>query len=138
MYCFFSSNCLLSFLLTVLLKQNFDVPIDSSADLVNRNITPYVHPGGFVWKDVLKNSPIKANQELSSRLVIPEDWDAWEVLTQKALEKGTFAKLDNGLSKKEKLMGIWYQSKTTPLTTRYSGYVTDKKWKLNEAIIENL
>ena len=76
MYCFFSSNCLLSFLLTVLLKQNFDVPIDSSADLVNRNITPYVHPGGFVWKDVLKNSPIKANQELSSRLEIPEDWDA--------------------------------------------------------------
>ena len=147
--CFFSTNCLLSFLLTVLLEQNFDVAIDSSADLENRNITPYLHPGGFVWKDVLKNSPIKANQELSSRLVIPEDWDAQEVLTLEALEKGTFAKLDksfvfhfyrldNGLSKKEKLISIWYQSKTTPLTTRYSGYVTDKKWKLNEAILENL
>ena len=113
------------------MKPNYEAPIDSSADLVTRNIRPYVHPGGFVWKDVLKNSPIKANQELSSRLVIPEDWDDWEALTRKTLEKGTYAKLGNEITDREKSMGVWYQSKTTPWSTKYSGYVRDAFYKKN-------
>ena len=79
----------------------------------------------------MKNSPIKANQELSSRLVIPEDWDDWEALTRKTLEKGTYAKLGNEITDREKSMGVWYQSKTTPWSTKYSGYVRDAFYKKN-------
>ena len=119
--------------MTILLTPNFESPVDSSEDVLERNLIPYVHPGGFIWKQRLQDSVSKANQELSEKLIIPDDYDAFFNLSEKTIQKGSYARLEIYLKKKEEDMGLWYRSRPVfQWSPSFSGFVTDKKWNLIE------
>ena len=66
----FILHFLLSNYLTVLLRPNFEKPVDTAADLISRNITPEVQPHQKIYIQIFVNSPDLIYQELSQRLLV--------------------------------------------------------------------
>ena len=73
----FISHFILSNYLTVLLKPDYETPVDTTADLFARDMTPFYKPGAQFYIQYFADSPDPVYQELSRRLVIPEDWDEY-------------------------------------------------------------
>ena len=53
------SHILLCNLLTTILRPNFEEPLDTAKQLVEKNITLYGGPGGHLWKKSLLDSSIE-------------------------------------------------------------------------------
>ena len=138
----FILHFLLSNYLTVLLRPSYERPVDTSNDLIDRDITPFIHPAGGVFKQALANNPDPKMQEISRRLVVTKDWIEFEVMVKKVLSTGLFADLSpipRLFSKmardKEQELSNWYRS-TETVATLFSpfspAHCLNKKWPLKK------
>ena len=66
----FILHFLLSRYLTVLLKQGYEEPVDTAADLIRRDITPILPRSYTIYVQIFANSPDPIYQELSRKLYI--------------------------------------------------------------------
>ena len=120
--------------LTTILKPNFETPIDTLEQLLERNLTLAAWPySGDFWAEQLNKSENPSYREIS--------WAEFDNITKyKMLSKGTHAQIATYLYPSEMKWGIeynhgrgWYRSKQViPGFSPYGGIITNKKWILNE------
>ena len=132
----FCRHILLCNLLTTILRPNFEEPLDTAKQLVDKNITLYNQPWGDIWKQFLLESPIPEYNILGETMIIADDWDHFDNITlHDVIGAGTHAQVSTSVAQYELAMGNWYRSKEK-LAGKYpyGGYLTNKKWHLNEVI----
>ena len=132
--------------LKVLLKPHKEVPVDSTKDIIKRNITPWGYTGwGLSAYDHFKNTSHfgPEYQELLQKIQIPKPGEEW---------RGIVGRVFN-LSKSEAWLGygpgerwwlrrnnldgrfkqFWISKESIPLSEHpYAFYLTNKKWPLLE------
>ena len=117
-----------------MLKPRFEDPIDSARQIIENNITLFEVPSGDYWVQFLANSPIPEYQTLSKILIIPNDWDElWHLIEDGIIGNGTHAQMSYCLESWEKSLGRWWKGNLGLGNYPYGGYLSDKKWHLNEA-----
>ena len=136
------SHCLLCNVLKTILKPNFEKPIDTIEQLVERNITLAAWPAsGVFWADHLNKSKNPSYRVVAKTIEVAESWAEFDNITKyKMLSKGTHAQIATFLYPWEMKWGKeynhgrgWYRSKQViPGFSPYGGLVTNKKWILNE------
>ena len=91
-------------------------------------------PGYYYWVQFLANSPIPEYQTLSKSMMIAKDWDEfWHLAEHGIIGNGTHAIMIYGLGPMEKSFGRWWKGNLVLGNFPYGGYLSDKKWHLNEA-----
>ena len=128
------SHILLCNLLTTILRPNFEEPLDTAKQLVEKNITLYDGPSYEIWKQFLLESPIPEYNILGETYLIADDWDHFDNITlHDAIGAGTHAQMVGSIYGLSLSMGRWYRSKEKVAGKYpYGGYLTNKKWHLNE------
>ena len=132
----FFSHILLCNVLTVILRPNFEEPLDTAKQLDEKDITIYFEPGFDGNKQWLLDSPILENRILGENAIIADDWDHFDYITKHyVIGAGTHAQMEAHLAPYELSMGRWYRSKEMVSGMNpIGGYLTNKKWHLNEVI----
>ena len=129
----------------MILRPNFEEPLDTAKQLVERNITLYYQPGFEGNKQWLLDSPILEYRILGENTIIADDSDHFNNITaHDVMGAGTHAQrtyfVDSGtdlkLGEEYHPQGRgWYRSKETLSGINpYYGYLTSKKWHLNEVL----
>ena len=130
------------------MEPKFEEPLDTAKQLVEKNITLYNGPGTELWKQFLLESSIPEYNILGENYIIADDWDNYYYMTEHdALGAGTHALMVSSLDPWELAYGEnkeinsgrgWYRSKEKVAGKYpYGGYLTNKKWHLNEVITKS-
>ena len=128
-------------ILTVILRPNFEEPLDTAKQLVEKNITIYFWPGAESNRQWLVEFPTPKYKILGENSIIADDWDDfYNITANDVMGAGTHAQMgtlvdyiDVQLGEEHHPKGRgWYRSKTKVSGSPYSGFLTDKKWHLNE------
>ena len=129
-------HILLCNLLTTILRPNFEEPLDTAKQLVKKNITLYMGPGTEIWKQFLLESFIPEYNKLGETFIVADDWDHYfSIIEHDVIGAGTHAQIEAHLAPYELAMGRWYRSKEMVSGMNpIGGYLTNKKWHLNEVI----
>ena len=133
----FILHFLLSNYLSVLLKPSYEIPVETTADLIKRDITPVVTPGGDIFVQLFAASSDPNYQEVSKRLVIPDDWDEYADVVRKVTSTGLFATLGTfpNWPVIEDQFHEWYRSSETITgLSVYGIHLTNKKWPLKKVL----
>ena len=135
----FILHFLLSNYLTVLLRPSYEEPVETAADLIKRDITPFTVPGGHIMRQFFAASSDPDLQEISQRLVIAKDmneyWNMVELTNSTGLYAYVLSQPIVGCLKptwcmKEK---YWYKSsEAIGGMNPYGGHLTNKKWPLKK------
>ena len=137
----FILHFLLSNYLTVLLKPKYEPFVDTAADIIERDITPFLWPGAEIYISFFANSPDPNYQEISKRFVIAKDWDEYEDMVRKVISTGLYTDIGSEPwcfdYKKctEEYYKNWYRS-----SERISGnypylvHLSNKKWPLKKVL----
>ena len=129
----FILHFLLSNYLTVLLRPRYEEPVETAADLIKRDITPFLWPDAEGWRESYAASPDPDYQEISRRLVIAKDWDDYEDMISKVISTGMFADIGTIPWVYEEEFKDWYRSsKTLAGDHPYAGHLANKKWPLKK------
>ena len=142
------SHILLCNLLTTILRPNFEEPLDTAKQLVEKNITLYNVPGTEIWKQFLLESSITEYNILGEIYKVANDWEEYDYITEHDLiGAGTHAQMASIITPEEMELGKnkeinsgrgWYRSKEKVAGKYpYGGYLTNKKWHLNEVITKS-
>ena len=128
------STCSVIYYCVIFLQPNFEDPLDTAQDLVDNNIILYYFPGGYIWKQFLAKSPDPAYNKLAETMIITKDWDEFDYYTEHyVIGEGTHAQMVGMLEPLELAMGRWWRSKEKLRGGNpYGGYLSNKKWHLNE------
>ena len=68
-------------LLTTILRPNFEEPLDTAKQLVEKNITLYMIPGREIWKRFLLESSIPEYNILGETMIIADDYNHFDNIT---------------------------------------------------------
>ena len=132
----FILHFLLSNYLSVLLRPSYEEPVDTAADLIKRDITPFVDPGSDIYLQYFAASADPIYQELSERLYVPNDYDEYEDMVPKVISTGKFAILrpePPGWVVAEEDYKNWYKSSEKIRGFNpYVGHLVNKKWPLKK------
>ena len=128
-------HILLCNLLTTILRPNFEEPLDTVKQLVERNIEIYTTPGSYFWKYFFQDSTIPEYKILGETLIIADNWDQYINISKHVHVAGTYALMTVTLPPMYQDMGRWHRSEEKVSGHYpYAGYLTNKKWHLNEVI----
>ena len=117
-----------------MLKQRFEDPIDSAKQIIENNITLFEVPSGDYWVQFLANSPIPEYQTLSPHLKLAGNWiEFFNLIEHGIIGNGTHAIMSFTIMGKWKSLGRWWRGNLVLGNYPYGGYLSDKKWHLNEA-----
>ena len=117
-----------------MLNPRFEDPIDSAKQLIENNITLIEKHNGEYWLQLLANSPIPEYQTLSKNAILTKDHNEFNNLLKNGIfGNGTHAIKTSGLSPRRKRLGRWWRGNLVLGNFPYGGYLSDKKWYLNEA-----
>ena len=61
--------------LGILMKPNYEKPIDSAQDILDRGLTVIRVPGTTFIVEMSKNSPSAISRELAERTIVPKEFD---------------------------------------------------------------
>ena len=123
-------------LLTTILRPNFDEPLDTAKQLVEKNIILFDVPGGDMWKQFMLESPNPEYNKLGMTYIVADDWYHFDNMSlHGVIGNGTHTYMGGTLNWWYFSMGRWYRSKEkVDGKFPYGGYLTNKKWHLNEVI----
>ena len=130
----FILHFLLSNYLTVLLRPSYEQPVETAADLIKRDITPFLLPGGEMYRQFFAASSDPVYQEISRRVVIAKDWDEYEDMVSKVNSTGLFAEIGTlpwWFNSTEEFKD-WYRSSETIGDNPYQINLVNKKWPLKK------
>lgn len=120
------------------MRPNFEDPLDTAKQLVEKNIILCGSPGAEMWKQFLIDSPIPEYKILGENFIIAVTWNHyWSMSQYNIIEDGTHAKMTSYLNPWEKSLGErgWHRSKEKVSGKYpYSGFLTNKKWQVNEVM----
>ena len=125
------------------MRPNFEEPLDTAKQLVEKNITLYNVPGTEIWKQFLLESSITDYNILGKSYIVADDFDHFYYMSEHdVIGAGTHAMMSSYLGPSLLKMGEnkeinsgrgWYRSKEKVAGMYpYAGFLTNKKWHLNE------
>ena len=119
-----------------MLRPNFDEPLDTAKQLVKKNIIVFDGPGSEFWGQFLLESSVPEYNILGETFFCVDDWDTYnDMFLHDILGAGTHAVMLGYLNPEEIALGRWYRSKEKlDGMNPFAGYLTNKKWHLNEVI----
>ena len=117
-----------------MMRPNFDEPINTIEQMVEKGMITYDIPWSTRLKDFLDDSPLPVYNELAKTVFTPKDWDDFDYYTLNyVMGEGTMAQVAGYLYPSELAMGRWWKSKETISGFNpFGGALSDKKWILNE------
>ena len=116
--------------LPVILRANFDDPVDSAQDIVDRNLTLFDVPGADMWQQWLATHANPLYRKISETTIISESWDHYSDLIRLQMRDRTYVSWASYLGPWEKSLGLWWRSKEVfEGEIPYGGFLTRKKWK---------
>ena len=119
--------------LTVLLRPRYEEPVETAADIINRDITPFYSPFGQIMREFLAASPDPNYQEISRRMVISNNWTEYYGMFDKVITTGLFAQIATVPTVPEEEHKKWYRSTETIVGFfPYGVHLTNKKWPLKK------
>ena len=134
----FILHFLLSNYLTVLLRPSYEEPVETAADLIKRDITPFYSLGGEIFSQIFAASSDPNYQEISRRLVIAKDWDDYDDMLRKVTSTGLYAQIGTVPAwhyVQEEEYKHWYRSSgTIGGLNPYGGHLVNKKWPLKKVL----
>ena len=120
------------------MEPQFEEPLDTAKQLVEKNITLYGVAGSEIWKQFLLESSIDEYKILGENFLIPDWDDFYNIAEYDVIGAGTHAYMASRISPGKLEFGRWYRSKEKLAGHfPYAGYLTNKKWHLNEVIIKS-
>ena len=132
----FILHFLLSNYLTVLLRPSYEEPVETTADMIKRNIIPFTIPNASIWKQFFEASPDQNYQLISQRLFITKTWDEYTDMVGTVTSTGKYADMGPWpWLAPEKEFKEWYRS-----TETFSGllpfgqHLSNKKWPLKKVL----
>ena len=132
----FILNFLLCNYLTVLLRPSYEEAVETSEDLIKRDIIPFLDPGAEIYIQFFAASTDPNYQEISERLVISKDWYEYEDMVRKVTLTGKFAEIGSHPSPwfvPEEEYKNWYRSsEAIGGFNPYVGHLSNKKWPLKK------
>ena len=109
--------------------------METAADLIKRDITPILWPGGEKYIALFAASPDPDYQEISRRFVIAKDWDEFEDMVGKVTSTGMFADMGTIPWAPLEEFNDWYRSsKAIPGDQLYGGHIANKNWPLKKVL----
>ena len=133
------------------MKPNFESPVHTARDLVERDITLYHIPGAQVWRQMLSQSDIPEYRKIAETMIITKSWEqVFKMTKNELLSQGTHALMvsylssstlawateydhDKGKYKRNSGRGYYRGERLSlPGVIPEAGYLTNKKWHLNE------
>ncbi len=132
----FILHFLLCNFLTVLLRPRYEDPVDTLADLNERNITLILDPWGEEgWIQWFEDSPYPEFREISQRIVVAKDWDEYDDLLSKVISTGKYANMGTVPWAYEEDWDKWYRSsERVPGLQPYGFHLSNKKWPLKKVL----
>ena len=131
-------------MLTVILRPNFEDYMDTAKQLEEKKITLYFWPDSESTVQFLLDSAILEYRKLGENAIIADDYAHMNNITKHdVLGAGTHATMTYFIDYVELGYGEeyhpdgrgWYRSKEIVSGRNpYAGYVTNKKWHLNEVL----
>ena len=147
----FSSWAYTGPVLSCILRNNFDDPVDTAQDIINLNMTLFVNPGGEMWKLWLAKHNNTDYNKLAKTMITPETWYQYDKMVEQGiLVNRTHVFMANyvypweiskgrqlvkpGLSPRMYHKGgeAWYRSQERVDSFPYGGYMSRKDWRYNE------
>ena len=124
-------------LLTEMFRPRFEDPVDSAQDVADRNITVYEHQ---YYYQHLKNDLLSINSSewthIAETMISVKDWDERDFFTEHNMHgNGTHAFFSSHLYNRDLSIAPaekWWRSSERMPGQTYAGYLSAKKWILNE------
>ena len=123
--------------LTVLLTPSYEEPVETAADLIKRDITPFIWPGSEMYKQLFAASPDPIYQEISRRLIIAKDYDEYEDMVRQVISTGLFAEIGSEpwcFNSTDEYKDWYRSSETIAGDYPYQIHLTNKKWPLKKVL----
>ena len=121
--------------LTVLLRPSYEAPVETAEDLIKRDITPFLYPGGEIWIQFFAASPDPNYQEISRRFVIAKTYDEYNNMATKVISTGMYAHMGILPWARPEEFKHWYRSsETISGTFPFGGHLSNKKWPLKKVL----
>ena len=135
----FILHFLLSNYLTVLLRPSYEPAVETAADIIERDITPFLWPGAETYISFFANSPDPNYKEISRRFIMAKDWVDFQDLSRKVISTGMYAGIgivpfcfqeDCREENRD-----WYRSSNTISGDyQYKVHLSNKKWPLKKVL----
>ena len=112
--------------------------MDTAADIIERDITPFLMPGAEIWRSFLANSPDPNYQEISRRILHVKDWDEYYNLVRKVTSTGLYTEIGTVPTTSvvtEEEHKNWYRSsEMISGDNPYAVHLLNKKWPLKKVL----
>ena len=137
---FISREGLMTVLLESMVAVDFEDNMNTAQQLVENNITLYFFSDiGDFWKEELSKSPDPWHNKLAVTASVTKEPVDFFRMTKDALRDGTAAMMNYKLLPEQIRMGVqynqgmgWHKSTEGVGNNPVKGYLTNKKWTLNE------
>ena len=115
-------------MLPVILRANFDDPVDTAQDIVDRNLTLFMGPNSVMWKQWLATHDNPLYRKISETMFLTKDQDS--MTRHGVMRDNTHVRMGSYLTPHQKSLGLWWRSKERVEGFQgYAGFLTRKKWK---------
>ena len=128
----FILHFLLANYLSVLLKPNHEKPVETTADVVKRDLIPYYSSGGKIWIQFFADSPDPDYQEISRKLYLPKDYAEMRELHHKLASTGLYARIFSRPPRYLNPNDLYMGSETIQGRNNFPGSLLNKKWPLKK------
>ena len=129
---------LLSNFLTVLLRPSYEQPVETIADIVKKDIIPFLWPGGDIWISFFADSPDPNYQEISRRILTIKDWDEYENMVRKVTSTGLYTEIGTvpeiSVVTEEEHKDWYRSSEIISGDHPYGVHLSNKKWPLKKVL----
>ena len=118
-------------MLPVILRANFDDPVDTAKDIVDRNLTLFNVPWSEMWKQWLATHANPHYRKIGETMIIPKRWSQfYDLMEHGIMDDNTHVSMAEYLTPWEKSQGLWWRSKERVEGYQgYGGFLTRKKWR---------
>ena len=130
------------------MKPNFESPVHTARDLVERDFTLMIVPGVRTYNDILSKSDIPEYRKIAESIINTKSWSQYNAMTKnEVLSRGTHAmmtsymaphelarttEIDHKFKYKYNFGRGYYRGEILFGDNPISGYLTHKMWHLNE------
>ena len=113
--------------------------MDTAADIIKRDITPFLSPGAEIWISFFADSQDPIYLEISQRFLIAKGYNDYLDMMRKVISTGSYANLGASpwcFEDCTKEFRDWYRSSDTISigNFQYSEHLTNKKWPLKKVL----
>ena len=131
------------------MKPNFESPVHTARDILERDITVYMGISDHIWKQWLSQSDIPEYRKIAETMIISKSYDEYdEMIKEELLSQGTHALMQSYMwpyvlvwaTEYDHVQGRYkynsgrgfYRGEKVVGKIPGGGYLTNKKWHLNE------